>query len=169
MGDTFTVNPYGSDDTYTLRVAGILHSMSENVVVTASYADTLKIPYTFSSLYTAVEKQDIAADDAIKSIQSKQMIMDSFDVFTEIMNLMISLMVIVAMILGIVVLYNLGVMSYTERYREMATLKVLGFRDKKSGHFSLTRISGLPFGYSHRYPCRQGSPAVSLKKACRRI
>lgn len=73
------------------------------------------------------------ADDAIKSIQSKQMIMDSFDVFTEIMNLMISLMVIVAMILGIVVLYNLGVMSYTERYREMATLKVLGFRDKKIG------------------------------------
>lgn len=133
VGDTFTVNPYGSDDTYTLRVAGILHSMSENVVVTASYADTLKIPYTFSSLYTAVEKQDIAADDAIKSIQSKQMIMDSFDVFTEIMNLMISLMVIVAMILGIVVLYNLGVMSYTERYREMATLKVLGFRDKKIG------------------------------------
>ena len=133
VGDTFTVNPYGSDDTYTLRVAGILHSMSESVVVTASYADTLKIPYTFSSLYTAVEKQDIAADDAIKSIQSKQMIMDSFDVFTEIMNLMISLMVIVAMILGIVVLYNLGVMSYTERYREMATLKVLGFRDKKIG------------------------------------
>lgn len=133
VGDTFTVNLYGSDDTYTLRVAGILHSMSENVVVTASYADTLKIPYTFSSLYTAVEKQDIAADDAIKSIQSKQMIMDSFDVFTEIMNLMISLMVIVAMILGIVVLYNLGVMSYTERYREMATLKVLGFRDKKIG------------------------------------
>ena len=73
------------------------------------------------------------ADDAIKSIQSKQMIMDSFDVFTEIMNLMISLMVIVAMILGIVVLYNLGVMSYTERYREMATSKVLGFRDKKIG------------------------------------
>ena len=28
VGDTFTVNPYGSDDTYTLRVAGILHSMS---------------------------------------------------------------------------------------------------------------------------------------------
>ena len=33
--------------------------------------------------------------------------------------------------LGVVVLYNLGVMSYTERYREMATLKVVGFKDKK--------------------------------------
>ena len=30
-------------------------------------------------------------------------------------------------------LYNLGVMSYTERHRELATLKVLGFRDKAIG------------------------------------
>jgi len=36
-------------------------------------------------------------------------------------------------VLGIVVLYNLGVMSYVERYREMATLKVLGFKDRKIG------------------------------------
>ena len=35
------------------------------------------------------------------------------------------------MVLGIVVLYNLGVMSYVERYREMATLKVVGFKDRK--------------------------------------
>lgn len=36
-----------------------------------------------------------------------------------------------AIFLGVVVLYNLGIMSYTERYREMATLKVVGFKDKK--------------------------------------
>lgn len=30
-------------------------------------------------------------------------------------------------------LYDLGVMSYSERYREMATLKVVGFRDRKIG------------------------------------
>ena len=28
-------------------------------------------------------------------------------------------------------LYNLGVMSYTERYREMATLKVVGFKNSR--------------------------------------
>lgn len=38
-----------------------------------------------------------------------------------------------AILLGVVVLYNLGIMSYTERYREMATLKVVGFKDKKIG------------------------------------
>ena len=47
--------------------------------------------------------------------------------------MMIVILIVAAIVLGIVVLYNLGVMSYTERYREMATLKVVGFKDKKIG------------------------------------
>lgn len=60
-----------------------------------------------------------------------------------------------AILLGVVVLYNLGIMSYTERYREMATLKVVGFKDKKIGRLlidqnmwlSLTGVViGIPLG-----------------------
>ena len=61
------------------------------------------------------------------------MIMDSFEVFLSMMDMMVYLLVGGALLLGIVVLYNLGTMSYTERYREMATLKVVGFRDKRIG------------------------------------
>ena len=46
---------------------------------------------------------------------------------------------IAAILLGIVVLYNLGVMSYVERYRELATLKVLGFRDKHIGKLLISQ------------------------------
>ncbi|MBR0135540.1 MAG: FtsX-like permease family protein, partial [Clostridia bacterium] len=42
-------------------------------------------------------------------------------------------LIIAAAVLGVVVLYDLGVMSYVERFREMATLKVIGFKDKKIG------------------------------------
>ena len=49
----------------------------------------------------------------------------------EILNLCIVVLVLAAIVLGIVVLYNLGIMSYVERYREMATLKVVGFKNKK--------------------------------------
>lgn len=69
----------------------------------------------------------------IAGVQSKQAIVDSFDSFLDLMNLMIFILIFAAIVLGIVVLYNLGVMSYTERYREMATLKVVGFKDKKIG------------------------------------
>ena len=43
----------------------------------------------------------------------------------------VAVLVVAAMILGAVVLYNLGVMSYIERSRELATLKVLGYRDRR--------------------------------------
>ena len=81
--------------------------------------------------------------------------MDSFDTFLQIMNSMIIVLVGGALILGIVVLYNLGVMSYTERYREMATLKVVGFKDKKIGSLLISQnvwlsvigiIAGIPLG-----------------------
>ena len=107
--------------------------MSENVIITRAYADSLGIPYTVDSVYTDTEKGAVEASDAIKSVQSKQMIMDSFEVFLSIMDMMIYLLVGGALLLGIIVLYNLGTMSYTERYREMATLKVIGFRDRKIG------------------------------------
>ena len=83
------------------------------------------------------------------------MIIDSFDTFNEIMNMMVAVLIVAATVLGIVVLYNLGAMSYTERYREMATLKVVGFRNRKIGKLLISQnmwvtvigvIVGIPAG-----------------------
>ncbi len=154
-GDTFVLSPYGTDKKYTLKLNGIIRSTSECVVITEEYADTLDIYYTPDSVYTKTVKKDIKSDAAIKTVQSKQAIMDSFDSFLEIMNSMIFVLVGGALVLGIVVLYNLGVMSYTERYREMATLKVVGFKDGKIGRLLIGQnmwlsllgiIVGLPLG-----------------------
>ena len=131
VGDSFEISPYGTDDTYSLRLNGIIRSTSECIVITNSYAKSLQIPFKYDSVYTNTDKSDIASTSVIKTVQSKQAIMDSFDSFLQIMNSMVIVLVGGALILGIVVLYNLGVMSYTERYREMATLKVVGFKDKK--------------------------------------
>ncbi len=132
-GDSITVSPFGTDDVYNLVVAGVFRSVSENIVITDKYAEKTGIPYVIDSVYTDTDKSRIEQMDAIKSVQSKQMIMDSFESFLSIMDLMIYLLVGGALLLGIIVLHNLGTMSYTERYREMATLKVVGFRDKKIG------------------------------------
>lgn len=133
QGDSIRISPYGGDDEYTLKVAGIIRSVSENIVISPEYAGRIGIDYVIDSVYTDTPKADIKADGAIKSVQSKQAIIDSFDSFMEIMNLMIVIFILAAAVLGVVVLYNLGVMSYTERYTEMATLKVTGFRDRKIG------------------------------------
>ena len=53
------------------------------------------------------------------------------------------------------VLYNLGIMSYVERSRELATLRVLGFRSKKIARLLISQnvwltvigvVLGLPAG-----------------------
>ena len=113
------------------------------------------IPFKTDSVYTDTKKADIKSEECISAVQSKQAIIDSFDTFMDIMYMMIAILIIAAAVLGIVVLYNLGIMSYTERYREMATLKVVGFRDKKIGKLLIGQnmwvtlvgaILGIPLG-----------------------
>ena len=130
-GDELTFSPYGGSEKYTVRIAGVLDSMTESIIMTSAYADASGIPYTVSAVVT--DHEDLPSGGHILNVQSKQSIMDSFDTFMDLMNKMIWLLVIAAVLLGIVVLYNLGIMSYTERYREMATLKVVGFKDSRIG------------------------------------
>ena len=136
-GDELSFSPYDSNDHYMVPVAGALDSMTEGIFMTDALADRIGIPYKVSSVFT--DREEIPDNPNILNRQSKQSIMDSFDVFMDLMNKMIWLLVIAAVILGIVVLYNLGVMSYTERYREMATLKVVGFRDSKIGRLLISQ------------------------------
>lgn len=50
----------------------------------------------------------------------------------ETMKTMIVLIIVVAIILGVVIIYNLGILSYLEKQYQFATLKVLGFKDKQN-------------------------------------
>ncbi len=156
IGDTIEFSPYGSERTYTVKVAGYLRSvLSETIVMTDTYADRAGIDYHISSVFTNKAASEIENSPLIAGKQEKQTIMDTYDSFMDIMNVMVLLFVIAAIVLGIVVLYNLGVMSYVERSRELATLKVLGFRDKHIGKLLISQniwltvlgaIIGLPAG-----------------------
>lgn len=140
IGDTIEFSPYGSEKTYNVKVAGYLRSLvSECIVMTDTYADSVDLEYHISTIYTDTASDDIISSEIISGKQDKDMIMDSYDTFMEIMNIMIVVLVVAAIILGIVVLYNLGVMSYVERRRELATLKVLGFRDKHIGKLLISQ------------------------------
>ncbi len=156
IGDTIEFSPYGSEKSYTVRVAGYLRSVvSETVVMTDAYAEHAGIDYRITSVYTDKAASEIANSALIAGKQEKQMIMDTYDSFMDIMDVMVLIFVAAAIVLGIVVLYNLGVMSYMERSRELATLKVLGFRDKQIGKLLISQniwltvvgvLIGLPAG-----------------------
>ncbi|MBE5948994.1 MAG: ABC transporter permease [Lachnospiraceae bacterium] len=146
IGDTIEFSPYGEEETYTVKVAGVLRSvMTENITMTKEYAESVGIPYHISAVFTDESISDIADAEFISGKQSKVALMESYDSFMEIMNIMVWVFVLGAIVLGTVVLYNLGVMSYVERSRELATLKVVGFRDRHIGKILISQNIWLTF------------------------
>ena len=128
-GDEIKFAPFGSEKKYKAKVAKVTRLMSESIIMTDAYAKKIDYKYQINNIYTKDKK--INSSPHILNTQSKKSIMESFDVFVSIMRVMVFVLAFVAVVLGVVVLYNLGIMSYTERYREMATLKVVGFKDKE--------------------------------------
>lgn len=140
IGEKIKFSPYGSKKTYEVKVLGYNRSvMTESVTMSDKLADSLDIDYTISSIYTDKKIDDISSSDLISGKQDKTQLMDTFDSFVEIMDSMVIILVIAAALLGVVVLYNLGLMSYVERSRELATLKVLGFRNRDIGRLLISQ------------------------------
>lgn len=156
VGDEIEFSPYGSKDTYKAKVIGYNRSvMTESVTMTDALADELGIDYSISSIYTDKKTGEIKSNDLISGKQDKAQLMETFNSFVQIMDSMVVILVVAAVILGVVVLYNLGIMSYVERSRELATLKVLGFKNRTIGKLLISQniwltvigvIIGLPAG-----------------------
>lgn len=156
VGDTLEFSPYGSERTYVVKVAGILRSFqTESISMTADYAQSVGISYKITSAFVGVSPNEIELSDYISGTQTKEAIMNSYRGFMEVLNIMVVIFALGAVVLGVVVLYNLGVMSYVERYRELSTLKVVGFNDKRIGRILISQniwltalgiIIGLPLG-----------------------
>lgn len=70
-------------------------------------------------------------DASISSIQYREDLNAGMDTLLEATTVLIMIFFLAAVGLGSVILYNLGTLSYLERYRELATMKVLGFRDER--------------------------------------
>ena len=156
IGDKIEFSPYGSKETYTVKVLGYNRSvMTESVTMSDKLAVRLGLDYSISAIYTDKKTDEIPSSDLIAGKQDKAQLMDTFNSFVDIMDSMVIILVVAAAVLGIVVLHNLGIMSYVERSRELATLKVLGFRNRAIGRLLISQniwltfigvIIGLPAG-----------------------
>ena len=75
----------------------------------------------------------------VTSITTSEDIRSGWSIMTEPMDMMVSILTTFAIVLAVVVLYNLGLLSFTEIQRELATLKVLGFNSKSLRRLLLTQ------------------------------
>jgi len=168
IGDNFEVAVFGSDIKYTLKLAGELRTLTKGVIMSENYAKEKGINYRINQIYTNKNKADINSDtlysDYISTVKSRNDIIKSFDSFMEVMYVMIGALIVLSIILGVVVLYNLGTMSYFERYRELSTLKVVGFKDKKIGKLLISQNMWLTIiGFLIGFPSGIGVTYILVK------
>lgn len=98
---------------------------------------------------------NVADKNCVSAVHSMKDLIEAFDKMMEIMNLLVCFMVIFSVLLIVIVLYNSGNLSFNEREKEFATLKVLGFKSSSIRRLLSTQnlwlsiigvICGIPLG-----------------------
>ena len=121
-------NLYGSKEIISSKVIGVCLSMTEGIYMTENTANELGISYKIQTLYTNLNAM---VDSNVSSITTKTELLSAFNTIMEMMDSMIWILILASAILAVVVLYNLASLGYIEKIREMSTLKVIGFTNKK--------------------------------------
>jgi putative ABC transport system permease protein len=155
VGDTVKWHIMGSDKWVKTKIDKIhADPISQGFIMSADNLEDLDLNYTPTSIVT--QEHVTKNYDGVKAANSMKDMTASWDEMTEAMWLLIYILIFFACLLAVVVLYNLGLLSFTEIEREVATLKVLGFKTRALRKLLLTQnlwftaigfILGLPVGY----------------------
>ena len=73
--------------------------------------------------------------DGVMAVMVNQDLADQVGSMLQAMNLVVATVVVCAALLAVIVLYNLTNINITERLREIATIKVLGFTSAESAAY----------------------------------
>ena len=95
--------------------------------------------YNYSTNVVLTKKNVKENYTGVSSITTSEDIRKGWNTMTEALDLMVSVLTTFAIVLAVVVLYNLGLLSFTEIQKELATLKVLGFNSKSLRRLLLTQ------------------------------
>ena len=157
IGDEITWHISGDNTYYTSKIVGFNKDpQNQNMTITRAYLESLGIEYKPDSLYTNADLSNTKEISNVEVISNIDSLKEGMNNMLETMKTMIILIIFIAVILGVVIIYNLGILSYTEKQYQFATLKVLGFKDKQIKKIFIKQnniiamisiILGLPAGF----------------------
>ena len=146
IGDEITLK--ANDKDYNVTVTGIVENYTFHYVYMPSelyrniFGEEPSFDYVTAILndnISTAQKDSLASDlmkvDGIDAVAYTTQIIDTFSNILNSLNLVVAIFIIAAGALAFVVLYNLSNINLNERIREVATIKVLGFRDKEVSHY----------------------------------
>ncbi len=161
VGDTLKIK--NSDDIEAeVKISNITENYLMHYIYMTKelYQTVYKEDFKPNTIYANIENKEIEEELGHKLLENNKQISgvtftsNTENVFSEIMdnmNLVVWILIISAGLLAFVVLYNLSNTNISERIRELATIKVLGFYDKEvydyvSKETTLLTIIGIIIG-----------------------
>ena len=166
IGDTVSIdNEDGTPCSFT--ITGITENYLYNYLYVApqQYEDVMGETPEYrqilakSTTETTGEESQLSnrmlALDGVETVQFNSALSDNFDTMIASLDYVILVIVLFAGVLAFIVLYNLTNINITERQREIATIKVLGFFDREVSAYVfretgiltiLGSLAGLVFG-----------------------
>lgn len=123
----------GDDNYKKMRVQQIYRNPSvQGITMTREVYEQLEYSFQPNTILTNMSvPKKLSDDESVAGVQEMDEMMKALDSMRGMMYLMVGILITAAIVLGVIVLYNLGVLSFVEKTREIATLKVLGFTSGK--------------------------------------
>ncbi len=157
VGDEIEWHIFGDSTWYKTRIVGLNRDpQSQSLNMTREFYESLGLTYRPDSIYTNEDLSNVEKLDGAKTIQNIKELKSGMESMLKTMKTVIVIMIVVAAILGAVIIYNLGILSLSEKQYQFATLKVLGFKGKQIKKiFTMQNtwltvvgmIAGLPLGF----------------------
>ena len=158
QGDFIEWHIVGEKEWQRSRITALYRTPTgQGITLSREEYESLQYDFNPTSFYTNMTiPQYVKDSDDISGVISIEQLKIDLDKNMEMMNLMVGILIVAAVLLGIIVLYNMGVLSFLEKTREVATLKVLGFssgrirrilRQQNNWITIIGIIAGLILGY----------------------
>ncbi len=157
VGDEFTWHVYGDDTWYTSKITGTFRDpQNQRFACTKGYLESIGITYRPDTIYSMDELDRSEVPAGAEVIQTRDSLEEGVRSMLGRMTSVIYLFIGFAALLAVVILYNLGILSFSEKQYQFATLKVLGYRNRalrkifnQQGRILalISILLGLPAGY----------------------
>lgn len=156
VGDTVYWHLYTRNEWHEAKI-GVIYRSSETQGMTMLYDDYKNTHETYqpTMLMSDKTRDNLKSDAYVTSVNTKDQMREAYENSMEVVNMLVYMMMIFSATCVVVVLYNSGSLSFNERVKELATLKVLGFQSgairkmmsQQNVWFSVIGIIlGAPFG-----------------------
>lgn len=158
IGDTVRWHVIGEDEWKESEIAQFNRDpQNQQFYSTRGYAESQGIEYEPDTLYTDADLDGIKELDGVTTISNIEKLKEGVRSMLQMIQSMVYLLITLSAILGFVIIYNMGILSYSEKEYQFATLKVLGFKYKQIKKIFVRQniwitaaaiLLGMPAGYA---------------------